>query len=252
VFLFAGWVSRPGRRCLDQSRTFRPGDTPGKGGKAVETSLHRQIKEVLAAEGGGRTEVVVHGFRIDAVSAAGELIEVQSGALGSLRAKLGQLLERHQVRVIKPVVLRRRVVRRARRDGADLSSRLSPKRGAVVDVFDDLIGLRAVFPHPNLRLEVWGVAIDEVRVPRRRWPGYAVVDRRLRGVEAKTVLRSSAELWGLLPAIRPDPFTTRDLADGLGRPLAFAQRVAYCLRHAGAVRPSGKRGRFPLYTRTEP
>ncbi|MDR3636610.1 MAG: hypothetical protein P4L84_22600 [Isosphaeraceae bacterium] len=215
----------------------------------METSLHRQIKDVFGVGAGGRTEVVLHGFRIDAVSAEGELIEVQSGALGPLRGKLRRLLAGHRVRVIKPVVLSRRLVRRARRDGADLSSRLSPKRGAVLDVFDDLIGLRAVFPHPNLSLEVWGVEIDEVRIPRRRWPGYVVVDRRLRAVAGKTVLRDPAELWGLLPSELADPFTTSDLADSLRRPLAFAQRVAYCLRHAGAARSLGKRGRFQLYAR---
>lgn len=215
----------------------------------METSLHRQIKEGFGAGPGARTEVVLNGFRIDAVSAEGELIEVQSGALGPLRAKLRRLLGGHRIRVIKPVVLRRRVVRRARRDGKDLSSRLSPKRGAVLDVFDDLIGLTSVFPHPNLSVEVWGVEIDEVRVPRRRWPGYAVVDRRLREVADKTVLRDSAALWTLLPEDVVDPFTTRDLADGLERSLAFAQRVAYCLQHAGAARLLGKRGRFQLYAR---
>ena len=49
----------------------------------------------------------------------------------------------------------------SRRDGADLSCRLSPKRGAMLDVFDDLIGLARVFPHPNLRIDVMEVAIDE-------------------------------------------------------------------------------------------
>ena len=215
----------------------------------METSLHRQIKEEFGGEAGGRTEVVVHGFRIDAVSAEGELIEVQSAALGPLRAKLRRLLDDHRIRVIKPVVLRRRVVRRARRDGADLSARLSPKRGAVLDVFDDLLGLRTIFPHRNLTLEVWGVDIDEVRIPRRRWPGYAVVDRRLSRVAARTALRRPEELWGLLPGGLAEPFTTRDLADRLERPLAFAQRVAYCLRHAGAARSLGKRGRFELYAR---
>lgn len=215
----------------------------------METSLHRQIKEAFGTVAGGRTEVVVRGFRIDAVSAEGELIEVQSGALGPLRGKLRRLLDGHRVRVIKPVVLTRRVVRRARNDGADLSARLSPKRGAVLDVFDDLIGLRTIFPHPNLSLEVWGVAIDEVRVPRRRGPGYAVVDRSLRAVDGKTTLRDPAELWGLLPGDLVDPFTTRDLADRLERPLAFAQRVAYCLRHAGAARALGRQGRFELYAR---
>jgi hypothetical protein len=217
----------------------------------VETSLHRELKERYGSGPGGRVEVSVGGYRIDALAADGALVEIQSGALGPLRGKLVRLLGRpgSNVRVVKPVVLSRRVVRRSRRDGADLSARRSPKRGALVDVFDDLVGLARVFPHPGLEIEVLGVAIDEVRVPRRRWPGYAVVDRRLRDVVAAFTLRDEADLWALLPDPPDGPFTTRELADRLGRPLPFAQRVAYCLRLSGAVETVGKAGNRRVYRR---
>src|SRR5208337_3530454 len=94
----------------------------------------------------------------------GLLVEIQSGPLGPLRAKLGRLLPEHRVRVVKPVVLERRVVRRARTDGPDLSARRSPKRGAVVDLFEDLVGLARILPDPNLDIEVLPVSIDEIRV----------------------------------------------------------------------------------------
>src|SRR3954447_4841848 len=145
-------------------------------------SLHRQLKERFGPGAGGRSEVVLEGFRIDAVAADGTLVEVQSRALGALRAKLRRLLPDYRVRVVKPVVLARRVVRRGRPDGPDLSARLSPKRGSLLDVFDDLTGLSGVFPHPNLTVEVLGVEVDEVRVTRRRRPGYRVADRALREV----------------------------------------------------------------------
>ena len=58
----------------------------------METSLHRQLKEQYGPAAGGRLEVVLEGFRIDAVAADGDLVEVQSGPLGPLRAKLGRLL----------------------------------------------------------------------------------------------------------------------------------------------------------------
>ncbi len=152
-----------------------------------------------------------------------------------------------RVCVVKPVVVSRRLVRRARRDGADLSARFSPKRGTVADVFDDLIGLARIFPHPNLHIDVLAVEIDEVRVNRRRRPGFAVVDRRLRQVVAGVPLRKAADLWGLLPDGLADPFTTRELADHLRRPLDFAQRVAYCLRLTGAVETIGKTGNRRVY-----
>jgi hypothetical protein len=142
------------------------------------------------------------------------------------------------------------VVRRARRDGPDLSARSSPKRGALIDVFDDLVGLASVFPHANLRIDVLAVEIDEVRISLERRPGYAVADRRLREVVTTVALREAGDLWALLPGDWPGPFTTRHLAERLGRTAAFAQRVAYCLRLAGAVETLGKFERRRVYTRT--
>jgi hypothetical protein len=197
-------------------------------------------------------EVVLGTFRVDAVAADGALVEVQSGALGPLRAKLGQLLPAHRITVIKPVVVGRRVVRRARPNGADLSARRSPKRGAILDVFDDLVGLARLFPHPNLALDVLAVEIDEVRIARRRWPGFRVADRMLREVTATVPLRTAADLWSLLPTPFAGPFTTLDLADRLGRPVDFAQRIAYCLRLSGAAEVVGKRGNRLIYSRAEP
>jgi hypothetical protein len=219
----------------------------------METSLHRSLKERYATGGCGRPEVVVQGFRVDAVDDQGRLIEVQSGPLGPLRAKLGRLLAKHRLRIIKPVVLRRRIVRRSRRDGPDLSVRYSPRRGALHDVFDDLVGVVRVFPHANLEIEVLGVTIEEVRVPRRRRPGYTVADRRLGTIDGITSLARADDLWSLLPECcecdARAPFTTLELAQWLERPLWFAQRVAYCLRLTGAAGVVGKSGNHWIYLR---
>src|ERR1700678_3287526 len=128
----------------------------------METSLHRSLKERYAIGGSGRPEVAVQGFRVDAVDESGRLVEVQSGALGPLRGKLRRLLPEHRIRIIKPVVLNRRVIRKSRGDGPVLSARQSPKRGRLYDVFDDLIGVVRVFPHHNLEIELLGVTIEEV------------------------------------------------------------------------------------------
>ena len=219
---------------------------------AVETSLHRELKGRYGPGSGGRQEVVLQGFRVDAVAGDGVIVEVQSGALGPLKGKLTRLLPGSAVRVVKPVVVARRVVRRAQKDGADLSARFSPKRGTLLDVFDDFIGLAGVFPHENLQIDVLAVEIDEVRLPRRRWPGYSVVDRALLRVVGRVTLRTAADLWALLPSgIGDIPFTTRELAKALDRPQAFAQRVAYCLRLSGAVETTGKTGNRRIYLRAD-
>jgi hypothetical protein len=216
----------------------------------MEMSLHRALKDHYGSGSGGRSEVTLKGFRIDAVDSAGLLVEIQSGPLGPLRAKLSRLLPEHRVRVVKPVVLERRVVRRARADGPDLSVRRSPKRGALVDLFDDLVGLALVLPHPNLDIEVLPVAIDEIRVLRRRRPGYRIIDRRLVETLGKLSIEQPADLWKLLPQGHDwsEPFTTADIARRIDRPLWLAQRVAYCLRLSQAARVVGKQGNHHLYT----
>lgn len=217
----------------------------------METTLHRQLKERFGASSGGRSEVTLGGFRIDAVDPDGWLIEVQSGPLSPLRAKLARLLPEHRVRVVKPVIVARRLVRRTRANSADVSARYSPKRGTALDVFDDLVGLARVFPHPNLRIDVLSIEIDEVRTPRRRWPGFKVADRLLRDVLGSVTLAQARDLWSLLPGTPASPFTTRELAEALERSRDFAQRVAYCLRLSGAAQLVGKRGNSLVYVRAD-
>jgi hypothetical protein len=217
----------------------------------METSLHRALKDRYAAGLADRREVRVAGFRIDAVDDDGRFVEIQSGALGPLRRKLDWLLPQHRLRIVKPVILSRRLIQTSRRGGSAMSVRRSPKRGMLVDIFDDLIGLVRVFPHANLEIEVLGVTIDEVRIRRRRRPGYSVTDRRLGEIRETATLSTAGDLWGLLPPACHDdaPFTTVELASRLAKPVWFAQRVAYCLRKTGAARVMGKSGNRLIYAR---
>jgi len=68
----------------------------------VETSLHRQLKQIYAGAQ-ARTEVVLDSYRIDAVS-RGRLIEIQHGSLAAIRDKIRRLCENHRVLVVKPIV----------------------------------------------------------------------------------------------------------------------------------------------------
>jgi hypothetical protein len=108
-----------------------------------------------------------------------------------------------------------------------------------------------IFPHANLDIEVLGVTIDELRIRRRRRPGYSVTDRRLGEIRETATLAKAGDLWGLLPPECQNraPFTTVDLSTWLGRPVWFAQRVAYCLRKTGAARMMGKKGNRLIYVR---
>jgi hypothetical protein len=219
----------------------------------METTLHRQLKALYADDPDCR-EVVVNGFRIDAI-ADGRLVEVQSAPLAAIRRKVAALLERHRVLVVKPLAARTLIVRRDRRGGPVVSQRYSPSRETLLHLFVELVHFVEVFPHPRLALEVLLVEQEEHRRTRRRrrWRGkdYRVDDRLLREVHSRLRLDTAADLAALLPPDLPPTFTTADLAAAAGIPRWLAQKSAYCLRKTGTAVSVGKQRHAVLYQLTD-
>jgi hypothetical protein len=217
----------------------------------METSLHRCLKSHYALPG-AKYEEVLGRYRID-VHNGHQLVEIQHGSLASIRDKIARLVVDHQVLVVKPIVGRKTIIRLDRQEGDEVSRRLSPKQGTLLDVFDELIYFCRVFPHPQLTIDVPVVDIEETRYPghgrRRRWrrDDHVVDDQRLVAVRSRTVLRCPADLLALLPADLPRPWHTGDLSKQAGVGRHIAQRIAYCLRHMAAAREVGKRGNARLY-----
>jgi hypothetical protein len=218
----------------------------------METSLHRRLKSVYA-DHRQRVEVTLGRFRIDAI--AGKwLVEIQHGSLAAIRNKIKRLVEHHQVLVVKPIVATKKLVKRGRKNGPIIARRRSPKRGSLVDLFDQLVYFTSVFPHRNLALEAVLVDVEEWRYPghgRRRYRragDFRVEDQKLLGVRQSCRLKRAADLWRLLPRCELKcPFDTGDLAKQLGTERWVAQRIAYVLRKTGAVRQVGKKGNSLLY-----
>ncbi len=220
----------------------------------METSLHQQLKRHYAADP-SQTEVTVGRFRIDAVR-DDELIEIQCASLSAIKSKCQSLLMRHALRVVKPVIERTRIVKLAKVDGEVTSRRLSPKRGSVLDVFDELIYFTRVFPHANLIVEVPMIHVEQHRVPskpkrRRRWQkDYRVVDVTLTSIERTIELRTPADLLGLLDLPTDiDSFNTTQLASEMKLPIWQAQKIAYVLRKVGAIEQTARKKSGIVYAR---
>ena len=217
----------------------------------METSLHRQLKALYAADGASQ-ETPLGPFRIDVVR-GDELIEIQHGSLAAIRGKVSQLLRKHRVVVVKPLVVRKTLIHCASKDGPETSRRLSPKRGSVLSLFDELVYFIRVFPHQRLTLETPLVEIEEWRYPghgrRRRWRknDFQVADQKLVRLCGIETFRTKSDLLGLLPNDLPSPFHTGHLAESLSVQRWIAQRITYCLRHMQALREVGKLGNARMY-----
>jgi hypothetical protein len=105
--------------------------------------------------------------------------------------------------------------------------------------------------HENFSVEVVLTEEREIRRydPRknRRRGGWGVQERRLLSISEGLRINAMTELYEFLQSDLEEPFGTRELADALGQPLHIAQKMAYCLRHAGVTEIAGKQGNALQY-----
>lgn len=220
----------------------------------METSLHRELKERYAGAD-AQVEVPLGRYRIDAV-VDDVLVEIQHGSLSAIRDKIRTLVKNHTVLLVKPLIQRKRLIKREKQDGEVVDRRYSPKRGSLLDLFDEMVHFCSVFPHKNLTLEVVLVDIEEWRFPghgrrrRHRENDFVVEDRRLVEIRDSIRLRTRADLWSMMPRKLPTPFHTGHLAEGLGVERWVAQKIAYCLRETGTAKQVGKQGNALLYRKS--
>ncbi|MBN1680283.1 MAG: hypothetical protein JW966_08315 [Anaerolineae bacterium] len=192
------------------------------------------------------------GYVIDIVQ-ENRLVEIQTGNFAVLKRKLAVLAEHYPVRVVYPVPREKWIVRLDDDNRTPISRRRSPKRGAVVHLFAELVYFPALVMAPQISLEVLLIQEDEIRYydNKRGWrrKGWVIHERRLLGVVGRQVFESPRDLLALVPPALAEPFTTADLAAALGQKVRLAQQMAYCLRTMGMLSPVGKRGNAVLYIR---
>src|SRR3954453_19892973 len=118
----------------------------------METTLHRQLKEHYAASG-GLTEQRIGRYRIDVIRDK-QLIEVQLASLTAIRDKIAALVKKHDVLLVKPIIICKHLIKLLRSAGRIVSRRRRPKNPTLLDLFEELAHFTRVFPHRRLTLEV--------------------------------------------------------------------------------------------------
>ena len=242
-----------------------PMEKPNAIGELNERSLHRALKARYAVPG-SVMEQAVDGFVAD-VMIGGRIVEVHTGPFSPLKKKLPRLLERFAVTLVYPVAQDRYIVTMpAGVDApgvpdAPLRRRKSPKHDSVFTVFDGLTSIPTLLDHPNLTIDVVMTVEEDVRVKDpdhrgrrvgrrgRRRRDWTRIDRRLVEVAQTHRLTGMADLFALVDAALPEPFTTLDLARAMRSPRRLGQQAAFCFREAGVSKVCGKTGNALLYRR---
>lgn len=218
-------------------------------GTLNEGDLHLSLKH-LYADDPSQIERRTDNYVVDVLK-HDQIVEIQTRGFGALRKKLPVLLQTHNVTLVHPIAVRKTIVKTAE-DGAR-TRRLSPKRGIVHDVFDELVFLPNVLDSEGMQLDVISVHEEELRKfdKRRAWRrrGWIVVGRRLIEVISTCTFRSSKQLLNELFPHLPSQFTTEDLALMTRGNRSLAQKAAYFLRESNAIHVVAKRGNTLVYER---
>ena len=208
-----------------------------------ETSLHSSIKDWYALPG-DRLEVSVGDFIVDIVR-DDLLIEIQTKNFSAIRKKLESLVRDHDVRLVHPIPERKWIVRIAESGDEVISRRRSPKKGKLVDLFDELVSMPLLVREPNFALEVLMTEEEEIRCRdgkgswRRR--GVSIKDRKLLDVVEGMRFSGIEDFSEFVPSGLDQPFSNRSLAENTELPIRQVRRMTYCLRRMGALRKVGKK-----------
>lgn len=224
-------------------------DTSSKIGILRETSLHAALKRWYAKPG-DQFEVPIDGYIVD-ILRQDLLIEIQTSDFSSIKQKLYRLLRNHSIRLVHPIPQQKWIIHLSPDGKTPLKRRKSPKHGSVLDLFTELVRFPDVVTDKNFFLEVLLIRQEDIwrddgqgSWRRKR---QSICDRRLVEVIDRVCLDSPSDFKNLLPPNLIQPFTTQELALGLGIPRYLAQKMAYCLHAMGVLERVGKKGRAHLY-----
>jgi len=221
-------------------------------GTLNEKALHASLKDWYA-EPDDVFEVALDGYFIDVVR-EDLLIEIQTRNFSAMKRKLFDLTERHRVRLVHPIAQQKWIIRTPKGGKGKETRRKSPKRGAIENIFEELVAFPKLMTNPNFTLEVLLIHEEEVRkhdASKRGWrrKGWVTQERRLIDVVDQRRFSTPEDMRIFIPDDLEEPFTTADLAEVLGKPRRLAQQIAYCLRGMGTIEMDGKKGNAILYRR---
>jgi len=228
---------------------------PGGIGTLGEKTLHAQLKRLFEPDTAAH-EVRVGPYVADIVGESG-IIEIQTGNFSRLRPKLTAFLEVSQVTIVYPIAHFKWLLWVEPENGEVISRRKSPRVGNYPDAMWELYRIMPLLTHPNLRLCLLLVDLEEYRLrdgwSRDKKRGSHRYERIPLGFAGRLDLRSPED-WrspeaqaAFFPASLPEIFTSKDYAKAARLSLNAAQTALRLLTHMGAAERQGKKGNLYLY-----
>jgi len=220
-------------------------------GTLGEKTIHAVLKNYLAPDISCH-EIKVGNFYADIIIEGG-IIEIQTRNFDKLRRKLEIFLELQPVTIVYPIPYVKWLRWVNEETGEISASRKSPKSGSPYLIFPELYKIKNYLLHPNLRLHIILLNIEEYRFLN----GWSIDKKkgstRCDGIPTQLIdevyIHSQLEYTKLIPSALVEVFTVKDYQKASGLRLRDAGTALNILYHVGAVQRVGKKGQSYLYTR---
>ncbi len=219
-------------------------------GTLSERSLHKMLKLYIEPDT-SKHEVGYKGLIVDVKNEDG-IYEVQTRSYERLVPKLRRILPASRVTVVCPLAAEKYMRWLDRTTGEMSERRKSPKRENAYDAFRMLFGIRELIKHPNLRVRLVHMQVEDFRAldgwDRTKKRGSNRVERIPTRIISEEELCSVSDYLDKLPAELGVEFTAPELSRAIKRRPRYTFYVLKLLQATGAVREVGKRGRATLYS----
>lgn len=220
-------------------------------GTLGEKTLHAVLKHYFASNLSCH-EIRIGSFVADIVTESG-IMEIQTRSFDKLRKKLPIFLESAVVIVVFPIAKTKWLIWMDEQTGEISKKRKSPKQGKIADAFYELYKIKQYITHPNFRLCLVFLEMEEYRylngwsADKKR--GSSRCDCIPVDIVEEIYFRHAADYLQGIPEEMAAQFTTMDYKNAARVSLRTAQITLHILHHIGVVKRVGKRGNAFIYER---
>jgi hypothetical protein len=218
-------------------------------GTLNEFSLHAEIIQHLAQKD-DQLEAKLEGYYID-ILRGNQIIEVQTTHLAKLKPKIKKLRNTHDFEIIYPIQSKKTIIKIAA-DGEIVSKRVSPKKGKIEHLFDEMVHAPSLIDHTKVSLTVLLIEAEEIWRDdgkgswRRKF--WSISERHLSKIVESVHFSNNQDFLQLLPKSLPSPFTNKQLAEQLRIRGRLAGKITYTLRKMGILQIVDKKGNAYLFS----
>ena len=218
-------------------------------GTLSEKKLHAILKHYYEPDEDAQ-EIPIGRYYAD-IYRDGKIIEIQTAQFNRMRDKLEAFLPEYETTIVHPISYIKWLHWVDEETGEVKERRKVAKKGRVYDVFPELYKIKVYLKHPNLRLRILMMEMEEYKLlngwgPQKKNHA-SKYDRVPVQICEEVILEKKEDYMQFVPGELEEEFTSKEFAKAAHINQTLATTVLNILDFMEVVERVGKRGNAYLY-----